>query len=372
MIYLDSAATTLLKPWDVSLASARAMRTAASVGRGGHAPARLASEIVFAARERAARLFGVAEPERVIFTMNATHALNIAIRSYDVAKRRVVVSGYEHNSVIRPLTQAGAEIVRASGPLFDTKANLAAFAAALNPDTALAVVNHVSNVFGFVLPVADIAALCARRGIPLVIDASQSSGVCNIDLETLGADYIAMPGHKSLYGPQGTGLLLVGAGAPVRPLLTGGTGSQSRLAVMPEFLPDALEAGTHNVTGIAGLSEGLRFVAGRGAGAILEHERRLARAAAGMLSAVPGVICYASVDSACQTGVLSFVVSGVDCETVAERLAQKGIAVRAGLHCAPDAHISAGTGETGTVRASFCAFNTENDALALAEAVSDL
>lgn len=368
MIYLDNAATTLVKPYAVGAAAIRAMKNAASVGRGAHRPAALASALVYEAREQASALFDAGGAERVVFTSNATHALNIAIASFDLRGRRVVTSGWEHNSVMRPLAASGAAAEAAFGALFDREANLRAFDRALTRDTALAVVCHVSNVFGFILPIEEIAEICRARGIPLVVDASQSAGVCPLSLSRLGAAFIAMPGHKSLYGPQGTGILLCGENAPVRPLLRGGTGSISRSLDMPEFLPDALEAGTHNVPGIAGLCEGIRFVAARGTDSILAHERALARRAAELLERTGRARCYTARDSAAQSGVLSFTVNGTDCHTAAERLAERGIAVRAGLHCAPLAHTSAGS--DGTVRASFSVFNTPSDAEALADAVS--
>ena len=370
MIYLDNAATTLVKPYAVGAAVSRAMREAASVGRGAHRPGALAAQTVFETRELADSLFNVGGPERVVFTFNATHALNIAIRSCDLAGKRAVVSGWEHNSVVRPLASAGAEIVPAFGPLFDREANLRAFERALTPDTALAAVCHVSNVFGFIMPVEEIGRMCRARGIPLVVDASQSAGVLPIDLRRIGADFIAMPGHKSLFGPQGTGLLLVGENAPIRPLLAGGTGSVSISREMPDFLPDALEAGTHNVPGIAGLAEGMRFIASHGTNAILAHERKLAREAARLLDKTGRVRCFISEDPKAQTGVLSFTVDGMDSQTAAVRLGEAGFAVRGGLHCAPLAHESADT--NGTVRASFSVFNTLSDAEGLARAVASL
>ena len=218
--------------------------------------------------------------------------------------------------------------------------------------------NHVSNVFGFILPVEGIAALCRERGIPFVLDASQSAGCLPVHMGELGAAFVAMPGHKGLYGPQGTGLLL--CGAETHPLLVGGTGSASALQAMPDFLPDRLEAGTHNMPGIAGLLEGLRYVQTQGTERILTHERRLIRQAAAGLSRIPGVTVYGD-GGAVQAGVLSFQIDGMDCEAVGEALGARGIAVRAGLHCAPLAHQSAGTLEAGTVRASVSAFNTPRE-----------
>ena len=216
---------------------------------------------------------------------------------------------------------------------------------------------HVSNVFGYILPMEEIARLCRERVVPLIVDASQSAGVLPLDFQTLGADFIAMPGHKGLYGPQGTGLLLC-ARAP-EPLLQGGTGSESVRQEMPDFLPDRAEPGTHNIPGIAGLREGLRFVRRLGPETIARRERRLIRQLGEGLREMPGVQTFYAPGGANQTGVLSFQLSGRDCEEVGETLADRGFALRAGLHCAPLAHETAGTLDTGTVRASLSAFSRE-------------
>lgn len=357
MIYFDSAATTLQKPPAVARAAAWAIGHMASIGRGGHAPAMRAADTAFACREAAARLFHVEDPEQVVLTFNATHGLNIAIKSLVKAGDTVVISGYEHNAVSRPLAALeGVTVKVASSPLFCPETAVKAFEEAMTQEVSCVVCNHVSNVFGYIQPVEAIAALCRTRGIPFILDASQSAGCCPIDMTGLGAAFIAMPGHKGLYGPQGTGLLL--CGGKTRPLLEGGTGSASALQQMPDFLPDRLEAGTHNIPGVAGLLEGIRFVEERGQEAILSHERRLCAQAARGLAAMDGVTVYTAPG---QTGVLSFTVAGIDCEEIGESLGSAGIAVRAGLHCAPMAHRSAGTFQTGTVRVSFSVFNTERE-----------
>ena len=368
MIYLDSAATTLQKPPSVPRAAAWAVTYLASPGRGGHRPAMAAAETAFHCRQAAGELFGVSDPERVVFTFNATHALNIAIRALVEPGNRVVISGWEHNAVTRPLHALGAEVAVARGPLFDRQGQLDAFDRAMKGGARAVVCTHVSNVFGFILPVEEIAALCRSRGVPLILDASQSAGCLPVSLEGLGASFIAMPGHKGLYGPQGTGLLLCAEGRLPEPLLAGGTGSLSVLQDMPDFLPDRLEAGTHNIPGIAGLLEGLRYVKALGTDRIFRHEQALIRRLADQLSHLPGVEVFAAPNLEDQAGVLSFRVSGRDCEELGEALGRAGIAVRAGLHCAPEAHRSAGTLETGTVRLSVSAFNTaaEMDRAALA------
>ena len=358
MIYLDSAATTLQKPPAVSRAARYAIDNLASPGRGGHRPAMLAGDTVFACRQAAAALFHVEDPENVIFTLNATHALNLAIRSVVRPGDTVLTSGFEHNAVTRPLAALGCQIRVASAPLFEPDAMLAAFDRLLTEDVKCVVCTHVSNVFGYILPAAGVAALCKKRGVPFILDASQSAGCLPVHMDELSCAFIAMPGHKGLYGPQGTGILLCGDGQSTEPLLQGGTGSLSARQSMPDFLPDRLEAGTHNVCGVAGLLEGIRYVAHRGEDDILRHERLLTIRANHGLSALPGVKTFAAPRPETQAGVLSFQVKGLDCETVGEELGRQGTCVRAGLHCAPFAHRTAGTLETGTVRASFSAFNT--------------
>ena len=356
MIYLDSAATTLQKPAAVATASAWAVNHLASPGRGGHKPAMAAADKAFACRAAASRLFHVDDPERVVFTFNATHGLNIAIKTLARPGSRVVVSGYEHNAVTRPLSALDVSLRVARGALFDQGASLEAFRRELDRGADLAVCTHVSNVFGFILPIGEIAWLCREREVPLIIDASQSAGVLPVDFEALGASFIAMPGHKGLYGPQGTGLLL--CGTDPAPLLEGGTGSESRRQSMPDFLPDRLEAGTHNIAGIAGLLEGLRFLERRGIENIAAHERTLICKMGEGLKTIPGVEPFLASDPAVQAGVLSFRVRGRDCEEVGDVLGSRGVGRRAGRPSAPLAHETAGTLETGTLRASVSAFNT--------------
>ena len=356
MIYLDSAATTLQKPSAVRRAVNRALLEQTSPGRGGHRASMRAADTVYQCREAAARLFSVPSPEQIVFTHNATHGLNMAIKSIARPGDRVVVSQFEHNSVLRPLRAIGAQIVVVQTPLFDAEAALAAIRAEVRAGTKLVVMNHVSNVFGYILLAAEVAALCRERGVPFILDASQSVGVLEVDWAALDADFIAMPGHKGLYGPQGTGILIC-KHVPEKTIIEGGTGSESKRWEMPETLPDRLEAGTPNIPGISGLLEGIRFVERRGTERILAHERNLLKRLAGGLFQIPGIHLYAAADFKQQTGVLSFNLEGIDCEAVAEALGRSDVAVRAGLHCAPLAHQAAGTLDRGTVRISISAFN---------------
>lgn len=360
MIYLDSAATTVQKPSGVARACAWAVDHMATPGRGGHRPAMWAADAAYACRKAAAELFGLEDPERVVFTFNATHGLNIAIGSLVKPGMTVLISGYEHNAVTRPLHAIPNVTIKvAEGPLFQPEEMLERFKSLLTREVDVVVCTHVSNVFGYILPIEEIAGLCRERGVPLIVDASQSAGCVPLNAAQLSAAFVAMPGHKGLYGPQGTGLLLCGeAGAP---LIHGGTGSESMRQSMPDFLPDRLEAGTHNIAGIAGLLEGLRYVRGRGVRAIGEQERDLTAYLCGKLRSFDGVEVFCAQNRDHQTGVLSFRVEDRDCEQLCEQLGDRGCALRAGLHCAPLAHRTAGTLDTGTLRASVSVFNTRQE-----------
>ena len=345
MMYLDNGATSFRKPPQVYQAMLGALETCANPGRGGYGAAMRAGEAVYRCREEAGKLFDC-DPEQVVFTSNCTHGLNIALRSLVKPGDKVLISVFEHNAVTRTLALLRGEPMVAGRKLFDQEDTLAAFEQGLKEKPAAAVFTHVSNEFGYILPVEQMAALCRERGIPFVLDAAQSAGALPVSLKNLGADFIAAPGHKGLLGPQGTGLLLCGGGA--KPLMAGGTGSESRQQEMPEFLPDRLEPGTLNVPGICGLAAGMRHVRRLGVAQIGRKESETAQACARMLKRHS----YQVFSGPHQAGTVSF-VPGMDCEELASRLGRQGIAVRAGLHCAPLAHESAGTLETGTVRVSF-------------------
>lgn len=364
MIYLDNGATSFHKPVQVRRAILDAMIRCANPGRGGYRAAMEAANEVFRCRETAGRMFGCT-PEQVVFTSNCTHGLNIAIRTLVKPGANVVISGFEHNAVTRTLYGLGAVVHTAGRKLFDWDDILRQFDAALNTRPDAAVFTHVSNVFGYILPVAEMAGMCRARGIPFVVDAAQSAGCLPVSLEALGADFIAMPGHKGLLGPQGTGLLL--CGREPEPLLTGGTGSGSVRQEMPEFTPDRAEAGTLNVPGIAGLRAGMEYVEQVGTDRILSRESQCARRCAEELEKLGMQVFY----GAHQAGTVSF-RPGMDCEAAAQILSRRGIAVRAGLHCAPLAHESAGTLETGTVRVSFGHDASPRQLRMLAEAASKL
>lgn len=345
MIYLDNGATSFHKPQAVQQAMVRAMQRCANPGRGGHRPAMEAAQTVYRCRERAGKLFHC-EAEQVVFTSNCTHGLNIAIRSLVKPGAKVLISGFEHNAVTRPLYQLGAQIHVAGRKLFDWENTLSEFEEGLKRGVDAAVFTHASNVFGYILPVEEMAQLCRQYGVPFAVDAAQSAGVLKVDLSGWGADFIAIPGHKGLLGPQGTGLLL--CGRLPEPLLCGGTGSQSIQQEMPDFLPDRAEAGTVNVPGIAGLDAAMAYLGQIGLEPILRREQLQVAACAEALKKRG----FQVFDGPHQGGTLSF-VPAMDCEEAAQILASHNVAVRAGLHCAPLAHQSAGTLDTGTVRLSF-------------------
>ena len=358
MIYLDCAATSLQKPRLVYMQMQRAMETMTSPGRGGHRGAVAASELVYDCRCIAAKLFHVSSPEQVVFTFNATHGLNMAINSLVSPGDLVAVSGYEHNSVMRPLHHIGADVRIVRSPLFDSARMVEEFAKVI-PKVKVVVCTAMSNVYGFITPIHEIAMLCNRFGVPLIVDASQLAGSGEIDFDGLGASFVAMPGHKGLLGPQGTGLLL--CGQVPKPLLCGGTGSDSKMFAMPEVLPDAGEAGTHNVAGIAGLHAGMRYVLQRGVKQISVHERDLLQRFIVRMKGIDGLNVFAAENDAVQGGVLSVSCGLIDCETLSEMLGERGIAVRGGMHCAPEAHETGGTYHCGTVRFSFSPFNTAGE-----------
>jgi cysteine desulfurase family protein len=372
-IYLDNAATSYPKPESVYQAVMHAMRdVGASPGRGGHRRSLEAGRIMFQAREAAAALFSVPDSSRIIFTHSATEALNMALRGILVPGDHVITSSMEHNSLARPLhllQQQGIllTIIQAGS---DGRIDPTDVARALTPQTRMIAVGHVSNVSGTIQPIAAIAAIAREAGALFLLDAAQSAGCVPINVVSCGIDLLAVPGHKGLYGPQGTGLLYVAAGVPLKPLLTGGTGTNSTSEDQPVSLPDGFEAGTHNLPGIAGLKAGMEFVLEQGAAVIGDHERCLVTYAIERLQEVPGITLHCPADAALRAAVLSFTVAGHDSSAIAFQLDQRfDIAVRAGLHCAPRAHRSLGTFPDGTVRMSPGWFTTREDIAIFTDAV---
>jgi len=375
-IYLDNAATSFPKPESVYQAVMHAMReVGASPGRGGYGRSLEAGRIMFQAREAAAALFGAPDSSRIVFTHSATESINMALRGTLRPGDHVITSSMEHNSLARPLhllEKQGVEltVVQAGRDgLIDPED----VRRALTPRTRMIAVGHVSNVSGTIQSIDRLAVIAREARALFLVDAAQSAGCVPIDVTGIGIDLLAVPGHKGLYGPQGTGLLWVAPGVTLLPLLAGGTGSNSTSEDQPDSFPDGYEAGTHNLPGIAGLKAGMEFVMGQGVAAIGARERSLALRAAERLKALPGVTLYGPVDPALRTGVLSLTVAGRDTAEVAFELDRRfGIAVRSGLHCAPRAHRTLGSFPGGTIRMSPGWFTTEAEIDAFCNAVEQL
>jgi len=377
-VYLDNAATSFPKPRAVHDAVQHySMHVGASPGRGGYSQSREGARRLDECRELIARLIGADTPERVIFTLNATDALNLAIKGI-VRHRRLakpgqrvhlVTTAMDHNSVLRPmnaLADAGEAQWTCVGA--DERTGLvdpAEIASAIKPETALVAVVHASNVSGTVQPIAEIGAVCRSMGVPMLVDGAQSVGHLPMDVRAMGIDLLAFPGHKRMMGPLGTGGLWLGEGIveAMEPLREGGTGSKSESDRQPMELPDRYEPGSHNTPGLVGLAEGVRWILERGIESIVAHERMLMEV---FLEECPGesqgyrLLGPQGLDDRC--GVFSLVHEQLASQVIADRLeAEFGVLTRAGLHCAPRAHETFGTTASGAVRLSVGAFTTRED-----------
>lgn len=376
MVYLDNAATSFPKPQQVAASVARFIHEAgANPGRSGHKMSMAAAEAVYACRKAVSTYFHAPGVETVSFTLNATYAINFALKGI-LAKAgggvHVVTSNLEHNAVMRPLHKTRISYTAAVVDLTDDAGTLRNFQAALRPNTALVACTHASNLCGRVLPIADIGALCHASGIPFLVDASQSAGMLPIDMQACHIDYLCMPGHKSLYGPMGTGILIAADGGKLETLIEGGTGSNSVDLEQPDFSPDRFESGTVNAPGIIGLHAGIRFVRTRGTASYVK-EMRLARMLYDGLHMIPGIRLYTPRPfNNGYVPVVSFNIGDRSSVEVTSRLDKMGFALRGGLHCAPVAHLAFGTIEQGMVRASIGAFNTPDHISALLAAVKKI
>lgn len=364
-IYLDNAATSHPKPETVYRAVDRTLRElGASPGRGGYQAALEASRLLFETRQVAARLLGVADAARIVFTASATEALNLALFGLLVPGDRVVTSTMEHNAVLRPLEllrQRGVQVTRVAADRhgFVDPSDIRA-ACAQRP--RLLVLNHVSNVTGTRQAVEEIGPWCRRQGILLLVDASQSAGLFDLDVTEMAIDLLAVPGHKGLLGPPGTGLLYVREDLQIKPLMVGGTGGDSASPLPPAEMPEGLESGTANSPGLAGLKAGIEFLLATGLDAVRRHELNLVQILLRRLEDVDGLTLHSAADRHRQGNVLSFTIAGRDPAAIAFLLdRQYAICCRAGLHCAPEAHRAIGTFPHGTVRISPGWFNTEQD-----------
>ncbi|MFO7983383.1 MAG: aminotransferase class V-fold PLP-dependent enzyme [Desulfuromonadales bacterium] len=360
-IYLDNAATSFPKPEDVYRATDEAMRTmGGNPGRGGHSLTLDASRLVLEAREAVAEMFGIPDAARVAFMANATEAINTALFGILRPGDRVVTTSMEHNAVTRPLRaleDRGVEVVKV--PADETGYVPAGeIRAACTEKTRMVVVNHCSNVTGTLQPIDEIGPWCRRNGILFFVDAAQSAGLFEIDVEDQSIDLLAAPGHKSLLGPQGTGFLYVRDGIQITPLVYGGTGGNSHSELPPDQMPERLESGTLNLPGLAGLAAALDYIKSQELQTIRNHERHLLEQLIAGLGEIPQVTLFGPTDSRRHGGALSFIIEERDPSELGFLLDRDhGICLRVGLHCAPDAHRTIGTFPRGTVRVSPGYFN---------------
>jgi len=369
-VYFDNAATSYPKPPAVIRTVTDAMRAAGNPGRGSHRLAETAAELVYDCRAAAAEMFG-AEPERVVFTAGATHALNAAVKGLAEPGCHILIDNYAHNAALRPvaaLASAGFaeyDVYDADG---DEERVLANIVQKLRPTTRLLIATHQSTICSHILPVGCIGRLCREYGIHLIVDAAQSAGHLPIDLHSMNITALCVPGHKGLFGPMGVGMLISAPDVNYKTILEGGAGIHSLDAAMPEELPERLEAGTLPLPAIAGLLAGIRYVRQTGLPEIHLHECTLTSELTDRLREISGVTLYGeSVGS-----VVGFNVAGYSPAEVGAHLASRGICVRTGYHCAPLAHRTVGSFENGSVRVSVSHLNRMTEIDRLVNAVRDL
>jgi len=375
-VYLDNAATSWPKPEAVYRAVSRFMRhVGATPGRGGHRREAKASQIADNARAALATLFHAPDPQGIAFTLNATQAINMALKGILRPGDHVITSSIEHNAVWRPLKalERDGVAVTAVPCAPDGALDPAALEAVIQPNTRLIAMLHASNVLGTLLPVAAIGAVARGHGILFLVDAAQTAGAYPIDMESMCIDLLAFPGHKGLYGPHGTGGLVVRPGIALETWIEGGSGVESSLETMPETLPERLEAGTQNAAGIAGLLAGVRFVLAAGVAQIRAHELALTGLLIEELARIPNLRVLGPGDLDQRIAAVAVTVEGYVPEQLADVLDQAfDIATRAGLHCAPQAHRAAGTLVHGALRFSPGYFNTAAEVLCAAEALRSI
>ena len=365
MIYLDNAATTWPKPGETLAAINDCItRAGANPGRGGHKMSLAAGRIIFDAREELAGLFNVKDPARIVFTGNATESMNLAIKGFVRPGDHVITSSMEHNAVARPLHVLGKRGVEVSEVRCSPEGDLnpADISRVIRQNTTAVILLHASNVTGTVMPIEEIGQLTREKGLCLIVDAAQTAGFLDIDVEKFNVDMLVFTGHKSLYGPQGTGGLYIREGIDPEPLMEGGTGSSSESLEQPEEMPDKFESGTPNTPGIAGLGAGVRFIKTKGLDQIRRHERELlARFLDGLLQ-IRGMEIYGPRDPSRRVPVVSINIKGQESSEIAFIMDKVfDVACRSGLHCAPSAHRTIGTQDRGAVRFSFSLFNTASE-----------
>lgn len=368
---MDNSATSFPKPPAVTEAMlAFARDCGASAGRGAYAQARACEQIITTCRQRIARLINAESPDRIVFAMNCSEALAIAIRGLlNTAPRGAgaITTAMEHNSVLRPFNALAEQtgLVPQFIPC-DGQTGLVDpddIRRAIGPETRLIACVHVSNVTGTIQPIGQVARIAREAGVPVLIDAAQSIGHVEIDVQELGADFVAFPGHKGLLGPLGTGVLYVRRGAEklLKTIKEGGTGTISEQPVQPTTMPDKFEIGSHNAIGLAGLSQGAAWVADKSVASLRDHDRRLCELFLGLCDGVEHLKVYGPRDPQQRTGVFSLNVARVGPEELAAALEKVGVLSRPGVHCAPLAHKTIGTHPVGTCRLSFGPFTTAED-----------
>jgi len=365
LIYFDNAATTWPKPPEVWQAMEHCIKSVgANPGRSGHQMAVRAARLVDEAREQLSLLFNISNPDRIVFTLNATEALNLAIKGLLKPGDHVITSSMEHNAVTRPLyllQEKGVEVTKVAcardGSIRVTDIN-----SAVKQNTVAIIITHASNVTGTLMPLAEIGQLAKRKKLRLIVDAAQTAGVFNLDVPFMNIHLLAFTGHKGLYGPTGTGGLYLADGLELETLKEGGTGSMSQIPDQPDLLPERYESGTLNTVGISGLAAGLKFVRNEGTEKIRQYEMNLTSRFLAGAKKVKGLKVYGPEELYERAPVVAFSLAGKNSGRVGILLDQEyNIACRAGLHCAPDAHRTLGTLENKLVRFSFSYFNKEEE-----------
>ncbi len=377
MIYLDNAATSWPKPPEVLKAMTDALEiSGGNPGRSGHRLSIAAARVIYDSREEVARYFGIDNPLRVIFTSNATHAINLVLKGILKPGDRVVTSSMEHNAVMRPLRileKKGVRLVTVRCA-YDGSLDVKDVKKAVDANTRLIVMTHASNIAGTILPVAEIASLAHEAGALILVDAAQTAGALPINMVETGIDLMAFTGHKELQGPPGIGGLVISENMDYKkmePLIHGGTGSRSDSEEQPDDLPDRFESGTANLAGIAGLGAGLRYIKAITIEEIRAHMKKLAQALFEGLSSIPKLKLYGTLNPDKSVAIVSFTINGMHVSEIGLRLDEEyGILSRVGLHCAPSAHKTLGTFPEGTVRLSPGLFTSMDDIQSTIKAIS--
>lgn len=376
MIYLDNAATTLPKPRQVYEAVLDCMENyGANPGRAGHKLAMRAGREIYECRENIAKLLNVSNPMSIVFTHNATDSLNLAIKGVVKSGDHIITTSIEHNSVIRPIKALEKNGVENTIVKCDKYGHLDPndIKKAIKPNTKLIVTTHASNVCGTIVDIESVGNIAKENNILYLVDASQTLGVYDIDVQKINVDMIAAPGHKCLLGPQGTGMLYIRDGLEVNILKEGGTGSNSEDLFQPNMMPDRYESGTHNTPGIAGLNAGVKFILETGIDKIRKHEEELCEYMLTKLTEVPNIKIYGPLDSKKRAAVISINIGDIDSGEITFILDDMyEIATRSGIHCSPLAHKTLGTLRQGTVRFSLGYFNTKDDIDKAVEALKEI